>query len=208
MRTLHQLHLFPGMPTESTEWALFAKSMLSIGALSGLQWFPGVDFAASTGIGASCYSGSLSENERESTRFDGWVPALKLDIGYAWYERRRPPQNRKTPTLRALQCLWPYRLTMFNDYRLLSIGCAEGGLPPESGGILLRLCGRRDLNPHALWAPPPQDGASANFATSAISCREEPQEQRNSLNQLPNTTQEFRPITSLRCPLPRTGSRR
>jgi hypothetical protein len=30
------------------------------------------------------------------------------------------------------------------------------------------LCGRRDLNPHALWAPPPQDGASANFATSAL----------------------------------------
>jgi hypothetical protein len=28
-------------------------------------------------------------------------------------------------------------------------------------------CGRRDLNPHAFWAPPPQDGASANFATSA-----------------------------------------
>jgi hypothetical protein len=33
------------------------------------------------------------------------------------------------------------------------------------------LCGRRDLNPHAFWAPPPQDGASANFATSAFRTR-------------------------------------
>src|SRR5882757_11385599 len=29
-------------------------------------------------------------------------------------------------------------------------------------------CGRGDLNPHAFWAPPPQDGVSANFTTSAI----------------------------------------
>lgn len=29
------------------------------------------------------------------------------------------------------------------------------------------LCGRRDLNPHAFWAPPPQDGVSANSTTSA-----------------------------------------
>src|ERR1035441_10460757 len=28
-------------------------------------------------------------------------------------------------------------------------------------------CGRGDLNPHAFWAPPPQDGVSANFTTSA-----------------------------------------
>src|SRR5271169_5238021 len=30
-----------------------------------------------------------------------------------------------------------------------------------------RWCGRGDLNPHAFWAPPPQDGVSANFTTSA-----------------------------------------
>src|ERR1019366_3806966 len=29
-------------------------------------------------------------------------------------------------------------------------------------------CGGGDLNPYALWAPAPQAGASANFATSAI----------------------------------------
>src|SRR5271157_660209 len=29
-------------------------------------------------------------------------------------------------------------------------------------------CGRGDLNPHAFWAPPPQDGVSANFTTSAL----------------------------------------
>jgi hypothetical protein len=29
-------------------------------------------------------------------------------------------------------------------------------------------CGRGDLNPYAFWAPAPQAGASANFATSAL----------------------------------------
>ena len=29
-------------------------------------------------------------------------------------------------------------------------------------------CGRGDLNPYAFWAPPPQDGVSANFTTSAL----------------------------------------
>jgi hypothetical protein len=28
-------------------------------------------------------------------------------------------------------------------------------------------CGRGDLNPHAFWAPPPQDGVSASSTTSA-----------------------------------------
>src|SRR4051794_34968522 len=29
-------------------------------------------------------------------------------------------------------------------------------------------CGRGDLNPHAFWAPPPQDGVSASSTTSAF----------------------------------------
>ncbi len=56
----------------------------SIGALIGWQWFPGDDFALGMGIGADHYSGSVSQRAGEITRFDGWVPALRFDIGYAW----------------------------------------------------------------------------------------------------------------------------
>lgn len=56
----------------------------SIGALIGWQWFPGDDFALGLGIGADYYTGSLSEKGGAITRFDGWVPALRFDIGYAW----------------------------------------------------------------------------------------------------------------------------
>jgi hypothetical protein len=56
----------------------------SIGALIGWQWFPGDDFALGMGIGADYYSGSLSEQGGEITEFNGWAPALRFDIGYAW----------------------------------------------------------------------------------------------------------------------------
>ena len=56
----------------------------SVGALVGWQWFPGEDFAIGLGIGADYYSGSLSEGNDEFGRYDGWAPALRFDIGYAW----------------------------------------------------------------------------------------------------------------------------
>jgi hypothetical protein len=56
----------------------------SIGALIGWQWFPGDDFALGMGIGADYYSGSVSEGAGEITQFNGWAPALRFDIGYAW----------------------------------------------------------------------------------------------------------------------------
>ena len=56
----------------------------SIGALIGWQWFPGDDFALGMGIGADYYSGSVSEEAGEITQFNGWAPALRFDIGYAW----------------------------------------------------------------------------------------------------------------------------
>jgi hypothetical protein len=36
------------------------------------------------GIGADYYSGAVSEEAGEITRFNGWAPALRFDIGYAW----------------------------------------------------------------------------------------------------------------------------
>lgn len=56
----------------------------SIGALVGWQWFPGEDFAMGLGIGADYYTGSIDEGSGNITKFDGWAPALRFDIGYAW----------------------------------------------------------------------------------------------------------------------------
>ena len=57
---------------------------LSVGILVGWQWFPGDDFAMGLGIGVDHYSGSTSVNETDLGKFDGNVPALRFDIGYAW----------------------------------------------------------------------------------------------------------------------------
>lgn len=59
-------------------------SPFSIGILIGWQWFPGEDFALGMGIGADYYSGSVIEDKGDITRFHGWIPALRFDIGYAW----------------------------------------------------------------------------------------------------------------------------
>jgi hypothetical protein len=57
---------------------------LSFGILLGWQWFPGDDFAMGLGIGVDHYSGSTSSNNSDLGKFDGNVPALRFDIGYAW----------------------------------------------------------------------------------------------------------------------------
>ena len=56
----------------------------SIGILLGWQWFPGDEFAMGLGIGVDHYSGSASAGNGDITKFDGNVPALRFDIGYAW----------------------------------------------------------------------------------------------------------------------------
>jgi hypothetical protein len=57
---------------------------LSVGILLGWQWFPGDDFAMGLGIGVDHYSGSTSKDNTDLGKFDGNVPALRFDIGYAW----------------------------------------------------------------------------------------------------------------------------
>jgi hypothetical protein len=56
----------------------------SVGVLFGWQWFPGTDFAMGMGIGVDYYSGTIREGHAEFHDYDGWVPALRFDIGYAW----------------------------------------------------------------------------------------------------------------------------
>ena len=51
----------------------------SLGALAGWQWFPGDEFAIGLGIGADYYIASQDTDE-----YDGWLPAIRFDIGYAW----------------------------------------------------------------------------------------------------------------------------
>lgn len=61
-------------------------SVFSIGALAGWQWFPGDDFAIGLGIGVDHYSVSATEGSDVDffSSYDGLVPALRFDLGYAW----------------------------------------------------------------------------------------------------------------------------
>ena len=54
----------------------------SIGGLVGWQWFPGEQFAMGLGIGADYYF--VSGDAVEFDEYDGFAPALRFDIGYAW----------------------------------------------------------------------------------------------------------------------------
>lgn len=56
---------------------------LSIGALIGWQWFPGDQFAMGLGIGIDRYFGSVKD-KNEFHNYDGFAPALRFDIGFAW----------------------------------------------------------------------------------------------------------------------------
>ncbi len=56
----------------------------SLGALVGWQWFPGDDFAIGLGIGADYYIGSTETTGGELEKYNGFIPAIRFDIGYAW----------------------------------------------------------------------------------------------------------------------------
>ena len=57
-------------------------SIASAGGLVGWQWFPGEQFAMGLGIGIDYYFFSGDDNEFED--YNGFAPALRFDIGYAW----------------------------------------------------------------------------------------------------------------------------
>ena len=59
-------------------------SLFSVGALVGWQWFPGEEFAIGLGIGADYYSGSSDSDSEGLSNYDGMVPLVRFDIGYAW----------------------------------------------------------------------------------------------------------------------------
>lgn len=57
-------------------------SITSVGGLVGWQWFPGDQFAIGLGIGVDYYFFSGDDENFED--LDGFAPALRFDIGYAW----------------------------------------------------------------------------------------------------------------------------
>jgi len=57
-------------------------SITSVGGLVGWQWFPGDQFAIGLGIGVDYYF--LSGDDEDFEDLDGFAPALRFDIGYAW----------------------------------------------------------------------------------------------------------------------------
>jgi len=57
-------------------------SIFSVGGLVGWQWFPGDQFAIGLGIGIDYYF--FSGNYESFDEYDGFAPALRFDIGYAW----------------------------------------------------------------------------------------------------------------------------
>jgi hypothetical protein len=59
-----------------------AVSITSVGGLVGWQWFPGDQFAMGLGIGIDYYFFSGDDEDFED--MDGFAPALRFDIGYAW----------------------------------------------------------------------------------------------------------------------------
>jgi len=61
-----------------------STSPFSVGVLAGWQWFPGEQFAIGFGIGLDYYIGTIEENNGNLENYNGAVPAIRFDIGYAW----------------------------------------------------------------------------------------------------------------------------
>ena len=57
-------------------------SITSAGGLVGWQWFPGEQFAMGLGIGIDYYF--FSGNVDDFEDYNGFAPALRFDIGFAW----------------------------------------------------------------------------------------------------------------------------
>ena len=56
----------------------------SVGTLIGWQWFPSDEFAIGLGIGVDYYVSSATNVNDDFESYNGFAPALRFDIGYAW----------------------------------------------------------------------------------------------------------------------------
>ena len=76
---LHPTYLTTVLPDEANDED---ASITSVGGLVGWQWFPGDEFAIGLGIGVDYYF--FSGSDESFDEYDGFAPALRFDIGYAW----------------------------------------------------------------------------------------------------------------------------
>ncbi|MBI3124925.1 MAG: hypothetical protein HYZ10_11035 [Ignavibacteriales bacterium] len=83
-RALRGFYIAPNISYNNltTSGANSNANVFSIGALIGWQWFPGDEFAMGLGIGIDHYF--LSNSKDAFNSYDGNVPAIRFDIGYAW----------------------------------------------------------------------------------------------------------------------------
>lgn len=83
-RALRGFYIAPNISYNNltTSGANSNANVFSIGALVGWQWFPGDEFAMGLGIGIDHYF--LSNSKDAFNSYDGNVPAIRFDIGYAW----------------------------------------------------------------------------------------------------------------------------
>ncbi|RPH37766.1 hypothetical protein EHM92_01835 [bacterium] len=86
-RSLRGFYFAPNIAYNRLSTTVFSKTVesspLSIGVLLGWQWFPGDDFAMGLGLGMDYYTSTNSDRDLFS-RYDGTVPVVRFDIGYAW----------------------------------------------------------------------------------------------------------------------------
>jgi hypothetical protein len=84
-KALRGFYFAPNISYNHLEEGGEETSPFSVGALVGWQWFPGDEFAMGLGIGADYYIGSVtSTGGGDSQDYNGWMPLVRFDIGYAW----------------------------------------------------------------------------------------------------------------------------
>ena len=83
-KTLRGFYFAPNVSYNNLDIGDGGTSAFSIGALVGWQWFPGDDFAIGLGLGVDYYTGSVDDHNDDYSSYNGSVPAVRFDIGYAW----------------------------------------------------------------------------------------------------------------------------
>jgi hypothetical protein len=83
-KALRGFYIAPNISYNNLKTDDVESSPFSLGVLLGWQWFPGDEFAMGLGIGIDYYTGSISDQNEDFGNYDGTVPAVRFDIGYAW----------------------------------------------------------------------------------------------------------------------------
>lgn len=83
-KNLRGFYLAPNLSYNHLTSGGVSTDPFSLGILIGWQWFPCDEFAIGLGIGVDHYWGSVSNSEDNFAKYNGYVPAVRFDIGYGW----------------------------------------------------------------------------------------------------------------------------